>query len=251
MAFGGYVVGNGGSRVVGEKVRLLARARVVSWGVVSVYCATADQAARAFYMKFTQSNLPSHVLLAVSLLCASGMSMADDTTATTTPVAAVAAEPATAVEKIQAFYKSYFDYYKQSNDTSDEQGIPPPEVEQSDAFKAEVKQSDELCAQYDDGVCGWGADADPYLDSQDPDVELTYENSAIAITETEPNTVQVKLNVNPSLAEGNTRTILYKMVQEHDKWLVDDIVYADEGGNISTRAQLAEERKFIAGEVKK
>ncbi|MEB4591625.1 hypothetical protein VSS37_11595 [Candidatus Thiothrix sp. Deng01] len=190
------------------------------------------------------------VFTAILLLGGANAANAEDPKANETPPATAsqpAAEPAhveappTAVAAVDSFYQDYLNFHPAGDD---EESLPP-EIGLSESFKTDIKKSDEVCQNFDDGPCGWGADGDQYLDSQDPDPDLDYKNSGIAITEPEPGNVQVKLNVNPSLPEGNFRTITYKMVQEDGKWVADDILYHDEDAVTSTRQMLAEERADI------
>lgn len=175
-----------------------------------------------------------------------------DKAAAETTTTLAAAPTQTAVEKIQAFYRNYFDYYHKMSDASNDENIPSPEIDKSEAFNADIKKSDELCTQYsDDGPCGWAADGDPYLNSQDADSDLNFTNSAITFTETQPGTIEVKLNINPSTPEGSFRTIIYKMVQEKGQWAADDILYTDGTETASARDMLGEERQVIGKELKK
>ncbi len=89
------------------------------------------------------------------------------------------------------------------------------------------------------------ADGDEYLDTQEIDPILSYSNSRITISEISPGTVQVKLNVYPSVENAGDfydKTITYKMVMEDGLYVVDDIAYSD---GISTRRKLSEERAYV------
>lgn len=179
---------------------------------------------------------------------------ATPTTSTAAPAGTQAAthDTQTAVDKIKAFYQTYFDYYHTMANAANDENIPTPEIDKSEAFNADIKKSDEVCAKYsDDGPCGWAADGDPYLNSQDADTDLNFTNSAITFTETQPGTIEVKLNISPSIPEGNFRTITYKMVEEKGKWVADDILYTDDNETTSARDMLAEERRVIEKEFSK
>lgn len=150
------------------------------------------------------------------------------------------AEQKSAVESVQDFYKQYLDYdFKNTPD------IPRPAIRLSKAFAATVAKSEAYCRKYGEGPCGWAADGDAYLDTQEFDPQLSYSNSRISIKEIAPGRVQVKLNVYPSLEKAGDyydRTITYKMVAEDGRYAVDDIAYTD---GISTRKRLVEERKRL------
>ncbi len=111
----------------------------------------------------------------------------------------------------------------------------------SKAFQDEIKKNTDACARYVSGPCGWGAEGDRYLDAQEIDPHLRYQNSGITIREIRPRIIQVKLNVYPSMKDAGSyydRTITYRMVKENGSWAVDDVAYAD---GISTRKRMAEE----------
>ncbi|MFZ3231703.1 MAG: hypothetical protein WA160_15955 [Pseudobdellovibrio sp.] len=79
-------------------------------------------------------------------------------------------------------------------------------------------------------VCGWGADGDIYLDAQEIDPQLTFKNSQFVITAVDPETVKVSFNVYPSLKESKdfyNRTIVYHMLLEKGKWVVNDLISND------------------------
>ncbi len=146
------------------------------------------------------------------------------------------AQPQTAVDTVREFYKIYL-----NRDLSKPADDKRPAIGLSHSFIEVVKHSSEVCEKYADGPCGWGADGDEYLDAQEWDPKLSYDNSGITIKEIKPDVVQVKLNVYPSIkdaAKYYDRTITYTMVKENGKWVVDDVTYTD---GISERKRLAEE----------
>lgn len=150
---------------------------------------------------------------------------------------AFASDRKSAVATVRDFYKHYLAY-----DYSKTPKAPRPSITLSKAFFAEVTKTAAFCKKYGEGPCGWGADGDEYLDAQETDPALSYSNSLIAIREISPGTVQVKLNVYPSVENAGNyyhRTITYKMVRENGSYAVGDIAYSD---GISTRKKLFEER---------
>ncbi|MBK8451826.1 MAG: DUF3828 domain-containing protein [Thiofilum sp.] len=153
------------------------------------------------------------------------------------PVKGIAKTP-TAVDAVSGFYKRYLaDFAKDP---------AKPDIAMSKAFRAEIQKSEQACKNFDDGPCGWGADADPYLNSQDYDANFSYVNSGISFKETAPNTVRVDLNVTPSAPEISKNTIIFKMVQESGQWVADDILYPDGKSLYSTRKALTAERAQLA-----
>ncbi|HSC74687.1 MAG TPA: hypothetical protein VLB90_00435 [Pseudomonadales bacterium] len=143
------------------------------------------------------------------------------------------------VEYISKFYRLYLSYnYKKSSD-------PRPKIDLSKSFSSVVKINEEKCKKYADYPCGWGADGDEYLDAQETDQELTYENSGITISEISPGVVKVELNVYPSIKDAGNfylKVITYKMVKQSGAWVVDDVVYSD---NKSMKQVLTEETKEV------
>lgn len=155
-------------------------------------------------------------------------------------VPALAAEGKSAVATIQDFYKRYIGY-----EHSRTPGDNPPGLALSRAFLAEIKETDALCQKYGEGPCGWGADGDEYLDTQEVDPGLSYSNSGIAISEISHGRVQVKLNVYPSEKGAGRyyqKTITFSMIQENGSYVADDIAHSD---GISTRKILSDERREL------
>lgn len=153
-------------------------------------------------------NLRPRASTIVALLCL----------AITPPAYATAASSAKGV--IEQFYRSYF----ASSMTT------PSRPPFSDAFRAADAVNKKLCKERarQGDVCGWDSDADPYLDAQDYDSHLTYENAIISLQEPAPGRIAVTLGLFLSHRTENTlRTITYVMIQEHGRWVVDDIVYPE------------------------
>jgi hypothetical protein len=141
------------------------------------------------------------------------------------PAAAVAPAPVTAPAAFDAratienFYRAYIPV------ANSEKKKPEPRF--SKAFRALLTKDTKACKRHSNGdICGWSADGDPYLDAQEVDPKLTFENSKIAITETAPGTIDVKLNIFPNevpSTKENEREIIFSMVQENGEWKVDDV----------------------------
>jgi hypothetical protein len=148
------------------------------------------------------------------------------------------ADGKSAKDTILEFYKQYLDhrYYAAPKK-------PRPILLFSKSFAAEIKKNKNICKKYSDGVCGWAADSDEYLNVQDQDENLNYNNSGIQAVEIAPNTIRVTLNVFPFEKNNKVyeRVITYKMLQENGRLVVDDIIYDD---NSSSRKLMEEENKF-------
>lgn len=100
----------------------------------------------------------------------------------------------------------------------------------SKSFQKLDKKNKSLCVKYADGLCGWDASGDPYLNAQEYD-SITFETAGGIVTEEKPGKVRVKMNVYPSLTENKKyydRDILFVMKKESGSWVLDDIIYSSE-----------------------
>ena len=144
----------------------------------------------------------------------------------------------TALEEVKAFYRNYIGYsYRETPN------IPRPKMNFSESFSKAIEENEKICAEYSAGICGWRAEGDEYLDTQETDPKLTFENSGIEFTENGKNVIQVKLNVYPSENDETgfyLKKITYKMVHEKGMWVVDDIVYTD---GTSSRMSIIQENE--------
>jgi hypothetical protein len=139
------------------------------------------------------------------------------------------------VETIRSFYQRYLN-------SSNRQAAGTPNLAYSKKFHAEIEESASVCAKYVEGPCGWGGDTDVYLDTQETDPLLRYDNSRFAIKQLDAATVQVRFNVYPSEKDDKgfyDKLVTYRMVEEGGRWVVDDVSYRD---GVSARTQLAQER---------
>lgn len=142
----------------------------------------------------------------------------------------------TPVELLQRFYRAYLGYV-QGEATSG----TSPELRFSRAFEKLRARNAKICASHASGVCGFGADGDIYLDTQESDPDLSYDNSGIVFRNLGNNRVEVTLNVYPSektKPDFYQRRIDYRLVWEEGAWVVDDILY---GGKRSARQGMREE----------
>ena len=76
--------------------------------------------------------------------------------------------PPTASEVVQKFYQAYMDFKKTKTNK-------PPQLTFSKSFRELIKKNAKLCKQRAKGdVCGFGADGDIYLDTQDTDEKFSF-----------------------------------------------------------------------------
>lgn len=154
-------------------------------------------------------------LLALSYLAAAGA------------MAGEATSPAASV--IERFYRAYLPKLPAK--------VTPPF---SRAFQQASAENARICDTYaKENMCGWAAEADPYLDAQDHADKLTYENSGMHITEPKPGIVEASFNLMPpQITLANQRTITYHMVQEQGVWVVDDISYGPKRSSVREMMRL-------------
>lgn len=129
-----------------------------------------------------------------------------------------------AQQTIEDFYKRYLNY----NNTKASHSLAP-KMRFSKSFKELEAQDIKTCQEKaGTDICGWGADTDIYLDTQETGPNLSYATSGIVITEPEAGKVKVALNVYPSDTSANgyyDKTIVYSMIKENGYWAVDDMSY--------------------------
>jgi len=149
-------------------------------------------------------------------------------------VSAVENKPATAKETIEIFYKAYLNEEQPHR-------LKRSEPVFSKAFLKLRKQNLRVCKEKaGSDICGWGADADPYLNAQDMDDDLTYGNAVRSITEPKPGEVHVQLDVFPSQPNEGDRTIVFTLIQEDKRWVVDDISLGDISAQRFMRDEIAQ-----------
>ena len=134
------------------------------------------------------------------------------------------------VKVIKAFYTAYLNL-------NHDKMVPASITNQgsklfSKVFRDLVSLNADLCARKSPGeVCGWSADGDPYLNSQENGPGLNAANSGLTVAEI-PTTVAdhkliaVKFTVNPSdkdNASKSQREMRFLIGLEHGKWVVDDL----------------------------
>ncbi|MEJ0010338.1 MAG: DUF3828 domain-containing protein [Alphaproteobacteria bacterium] len=133
--------------------------------------------------------------------------------------AAQSAPGPTARETLRAFYESYLNAHP---------GRHPVKLHPafSKDLQRRMKDNERMCAALDkDEVCAWNADSDPYLAAQDMDGKLDYKSAQVAIREPRPGTLSVDLDLFPAEKATGHVHLVYSMIREDDRWVVDDITY--------------------------
>jgi hypothetical protein len=155
-------------------------------------------------------------------------------------------KPTTAYEVLNTFYIDLLNYnYYETPE------LPRPEIKLSASFQELISKSNEACAKYEQGPCGFEADGDPYLSTQENGEDITHESAKLKVIDLGNNIFEVKFNLFPSLQKDESKyqvLIHYKMIYEANSWAVDDIIY---DGVISTREALVKEMEFITANYKK
>jgi hypothetical protein len=151
-------------------------------------------------------------------------------------------ESLSALQTIDNFYKKLLNY-----NNHETPNVPRPKLKFSKSFSSEIEKNKEICKNFATGICGWAADSDEYLNTQETDPLLNYENSGIKLKEVSPNTIEVKLNVYPSEKRDKNyynRTITFKMIKEGEVWVADDILYGE--GDSSRQDMEKENVEYIS-----
>jgi hypothetical protein len=78
-----------------------------------------------------------------------------------------------------------------------------------------------------DDICGYGADGDVFLDTQEVSPSLDFERAHFTVTRSGENTVDASFNVHPDMGSAYERHIRYVLVREESGWRVDDMLYGD------------------------
>lgn len=130
------------------------------------------------------------------------------------------------VEFITSFYKNYLarPWRGRSNNL-------PIGFFYSTGADALLTKNAMLCEKLSRGdeICGYGADADIFLNAQEIDPDLTFAKTRFRAVASGKNTVDVSFNVYPALGEFYDRSIRYVFVKETAGWRVDDVFFAEDG----------------------
>ena len=77
-----------------------------------------------------------------------------------------------------------------------------------------------------DDVCGYGADGDVFLDTQEVPPTLDFERARFKAERIGDDTVEASFSVHPDMDSSADRQIRYVLVREDGGWRVDDMLYA-------------------------
>ncbi len=149
---------------------------------------------------------------------------------------------------IQAFYQDHL----QARLKRQYNHAPIPGSFYSKNADALIAENTTICETLvrNDNICGYGANWDQYLASQETDPDLAYASANVRLRSVVKNAVDISFNVYPEYGADSERTIRYVLVEEKGLWRVDDVLY-EERGNFtvvhSMRHMIAEENAhFIA-----
>jgi hypothetical protein len=78
-----------------------------------------------------------------------------------------------------------------------------------------------------DEICGYGADGDVFLDTQETGPGLDFEKSGFKAERSGDDAVEVSFNVYPERGEAYARRLTYQLVREGSGWRVDDVRFAN------------------------
>ncbi|MDM5177428.1 hypothetical protein PO883_09520 [Massilia sp. DJPM01] len=135
------------------------------------------------------------------------------------PAASVPAA-STPVALITAFYRDYF-----ANEAAARKRYLDSGAFYSAGARKLLADNDFACRKVarGDDMCGYGADADMFLDAQDSDADLTLASSGFTARPVGANAVDVSFRVFPKAADSR-RTMRYVVVREGGQWRVDDVL---------------------------
>ncbi|MFB9242803.1 hypothetical protein IV454_21000 [Massilia antarctica] len=143
-------------------------------------------------------------------------------------VAPAASVPAasTPVALITAFYRDYF-----ANEAAAKKRYLDSGAFYSAGARKLLADNDFACRQVarGDDMCGYGADADMFLDAQDSDPELTLASSGFTAKAVGANAVDVSFKVFPKDPGSQRTTMRYLVVREGGQWRVDDVLHPVKG----------------------
>jgi hypothetical protein len=120
----------------------------------------------------------------------------------------------------------------------------PPGSFYSKELEALVDANLQLCDSLSrgDDICGYGADGDVFLDTQEVSPSLDFERAHFNVTRSGENTVDAGFNVYPDMGAAYERHIRYVLVKEESGWRVDDMLY---GEGRSMRQELQQENEAV------
>jgi hypothetical protein len=116
-------------------------------------------------------------------------------------------------------------------------------------LEALVDANSHLCDSLSRGdeICGYGADGDVFLQSQEIAPGLDFEKSGFKAVRSDENTVDVSFNAYPEMGEAYARRIKYVLVKEQAGWRVNDVLLA---AGRSMRQELKRENEAILADAR-
>jgi hypothetical protein len=97
-----------------------------------------------------------------------------------------------------------------------------------------------------DEICGYGADGDVFLQSQEIAPGLNFEKSGYQAVRSAENTIDVSFNVYPEMGEAYARRLSYLLVKEPGGWRVNDVLFAGS----SMRQEIQRENEAILADAR-
>lgn len=155
-------------------------------------------------------------------------------------------------EKQRKFIQAFYQDHLQARLKQQYNHAPAPGSFYSKNAEALIAENTTICETLvrNDNICGYGANWDQYLASQETDPNLTYVSANVRLRSVVKNAVDISFNVYPEYGADSERTIRYVLVEEKGGWRVDDVLYEDGGRFTAThsmRHMIAEENAhFIA-----
>ena len=117
----------------------------------------------------------------------------------------------------------------------------------STSFNALIEEDKKVCSEKaGSDLCGLDVDKDVYLDTQEQDPNLTFENAKFQVSNPKKGIINITFNVYPSMKDKEAqlfyqKKIQFKLIQENHQWVVDDIVYFRGDVTKSTRKEIQDE----------
>ena len=151
------------------------------------------------------------------------------------------------VSFITRFYRCYLDYQKLKHPK--EQSAEKFCLSQYPLFSQDAQKllnaNQEACLPFKGEVCGFGANADMFLDAQDFDDKLNFKNSGFKAHQVSKDTVEVEFLLFPNrAADKEARRIQFQMTKDRTGWRVNDIIYKN-GNETSMRKLIENEMKGL------
>ncbi|MCX6123289.1 MAG: DUF3828 domain-containing protein, partial [Proteobacteria bacterium] len=152
-------------------------------------------------------------------------------------------------EFISNFYRKYIDDLSSKN--------PPTALENpifSKSFIALMKENLKTCKTLSRGdeICGFGANGDVFMNSQDWSDELKFDTALFEATEIKRNIVDISFATFPEESSLTKRILRYELVQEGGTWKVNDIKIQDKDKTWSdgARADMRRETESVKKNAK-